>query len=241
MVLVPLLSFVAASVSGLVVGIRLVRAGLRTHEVPELSIGLSSLATSVGALCLALAMRGGPAAPLDGGLFAAAHGILALSVPLLAIGTWRIFRPRSRVAAAMCVFIATQVALTWLWMLAGDPLERSVQLPGALLQLGRGAAYGWAAAECFRHYARMRRRQAIGLADPLIAHQFWLWGVSAALLTAVYALGAYANGVHGIRLVEWPAGLLLAACLAMLGSVGIWLAFFPPKLYRRRVQAQAPL
>lgn len=240
MAILPVVSFVSATISGIVVGVRLLRAYGRTRQIPELSIGMASLTGSVGALLLVAAVRAPDLSPeLSTGLFSAGQFVLGAGAPMLAVGTWRIFRPASLVAPIACALLTVEVGAGWLLLMVGDPYQRLLGLPGVMLQLGRAAVYGWSAVECFAYHARLRRQGAIGLADPVIAHQFWLWGVAAACLALVFAVAAWANGSLGLRMVEWPAGLTLASALALVGAAGIWLAFFPPAAYRRWVAARA--
>jgi hypothetical protein len=94
----------------------------------------------------------------------------------------------------------------------------------------------------------MRRRVALGLADPLVANRFVLWSVwtgalgFAALLLLAVRSRAFWLQLHGVDpRVVMPAAIPITAALAgiavVCAGVAVWLAFFPPASYRRWVRA----
>jgi hypothetical protein len=94
----------------------------------------------------------------------------------------------------------------------------------------------------------MRRRVALGLADPLVANRFVLWSVwtgalgFAALLLFAVRSRAFWLQLHGVDpRVVMPAAIPITAALAgiavVCAGVAVWLAFFPPSSYRRWVRA----
>ena len=85
----------------------------------------------------------------------------------------------------------------------------------------------------------LKRRVAIGLADPLIAHRFWLWGVSTAGVVASIGVGIYAPYALRINVLAWPLGLFALGALGLFSALTIWCAFFPPAFYRRLLQARS--
>jgi hypothetical protein len=85
----------------------------------------------------------------------------------------------------------------------------------------------------------MRRRAALGLGDPVIAHRILMWGLfsltmgtlAIASLTAGFALGdAYAS---------WAPGPFITPALSLVASVCLWIGFFPPAAYVRVVARHA--
>jgi hypothetical protein len=98
----------------------------------------------------------------------------------------------------------------------------------------------WGAFEALRFHAQMRRRRALGLADPLVTNRFLLWGVGSLLaLAAIWTISLPA--ILGMSLDEQrrvaPAAML-ATALWGCGCIGAyWLTFFPPRWYRARVAA----
>jgi hypothetical protein len=72
----------------------------------------------------------------------------------------------------------------------------------------------------------------IGLADPLVANRFLLWGIGtlATLLVSLLYIGAQFLGHY-----EMPASLIgISSTLVLASAIAEWLAFFPPRSYRER-------
>jgi hypothetical protein len=112
------------------------------------------------------------------------------------------------------------------------------QGPWAIGSLHTVGVLAWGAAESLRCYAMLRRRLALGLADPVTADRFLLWGVSMVATCAIATIVAILQRILGMELapalvgaIVGPLGLAAAACL--------WLAFMPPEAYLRRVRARA--
>ena len=103
----------------------------------------------------------------------------------------------------------------------------------------------------------MRRRCALGMANPVVANRFLLWSLWTGALalqgTAQLALrvGLWATGVGDIvGSVGDPGGLwlpalaLIKANIALVGpvaAVSVWLSFSPPAAYRRWLGGDASL
>ena len=93
---------------------------------------------------------------------------------------------------------------------------------------------GWGAVESLRYWALLRRRLALGLAEPVVVDRFRLFGVA-------MGAGLFANTatvvcqILDIEIVGTAAGTV-AVSPAMLAAVALWLAFLPPRAYLARVQ-----
>ena len=77
-----------------------------------------------------------------------------------------------------CGGVATAAAVPWFLVVVtsgGEPVASS----SVLLLVLRGGGMLWATLECFRYSARLRKRAALGLGDPIIAHRIWLWELGA--------------------------------------------------------------
>jgi hypothetical protein len=102
----------------------------------------------------------------------------------------------------------------------------------------RAAAYAWAGTESLMTYSRARRRLALGLADPVVANRFLLWGIAMAAITGMFANTAVSllilDGARG------PGGLLFDSVLAVITSAAMWVTFFPSRRYLAWVQGGAP-
>jgi hypothetical protein len=107
----------------------------------------------------------------------------------------------------------------WVW------LENAAQL----------AAYLWASGEAAAYYAKLRRRQRIGLADPVVVNRILLW--------AVYGGAFAASQLVWMAVVAWSESLTaldpVMVALSVGGQLALWLAFAPPLPYRRWLAANA--
>jgi hypothetical protein len=92
--------------------------------------------------------------------------------------------------------------------------------------------------EALRQYGMAKRRMALGLADPLVANRFLLWGLVASFQVAIQAasLGLH---VRGMGILADPLGLALVTAGSLLAAAMMWLAFLPPAAYRKFVERRA--
>lgn len=233
---------VSAAVT-LVIGVRLLRLARRTGELPEVLIGLAfTLQGGLTSACfLTLRLTGGGAslgaAALPVGLLA----WLSMAVGALCVGrfTWCVFRTGPLGAALFALCLVPALA-----SLVGIALfEREVLLGGppgasAWWRLGiaaRIAIYGWVSVEAWSYFGKMRRRRALGLADPLLTNRFALWGATAGAIVTLMVLSA--GKALGVLPIGDDAMTVLQMTLTVAATAGNWLVFFPPGWYRRRVAA----
>ena len=231
--LVGILAFVAAS---FVVGGRLSWTGLRRGSVPEATIGVSFLlAGGVGTLLMVVSSGAGTAQAL---MRVASNAFIDLGIAVLGIFNWRVFRPDRRGALLFAAFVSL-LALSF----SADLARRAFLDPGprpplwiAADALGRVGMYGWGAYETLRQYSLARRRLQLGLSDPLVANRFLLWGIGTVAVIGIW-LHAYGSELAGVTGNE--STYLVVALLGGICAAAIWLAFFPPKVYRRRFEAHS--
>jgi hypothetical protein len=87
----------------------------------------------------------------------------------------------------------------------------------------------------------MRRRLRLGLADPLVANRFLLWGGGSVCRFVMLVLGAATPTLllQHISPEIWPTVVsitLILVAIAGLGvSVSYWLVFFPTRAYARLI------
>jgi hypothetical protein len=173
-------------------------------------------------------------------------GILTLYVSLVALSvfTWQVFGAESGWRRALAAGVAVTALIcsglyihaNWLRLTA----SASVPLYG---QLGMTPHYivtfGWMSVESLRYYAQMRRRQALGLADPVVANRFLVWGAGEGVATLVVLVLLAVTVAQGQMVVADP---FVSACVTLAGLVNAlvwWLTFTPPAAYRRWVQGIA--
>jgi hypothetical protein len=100
-------------------------------------------------------------------------------------------------------------------------------------------ALGWTSWEALRYGRQMRRRLALGLADPVVVDRLLLWGGGVGVAT----LMSLTTGIARLRGVDLQATLAGAAFVGISGVIAagsIYLAFFPPAAYARWVARRAP-
>ena len=227
----------------LAVGVRLLLLARRTRQFPELAIG-GALVLMGGIGYPATAISRG-AEGLDPGTRAAIAGFAmscqAIGITGLAAFTARVFRagqPLARAGAwtlaalALGSVVADGVLSGYQDAVAnvGAPMRANEALAGVVL--------GWATVESFLYYAKLKRRVALGLGSPVVANRIRLWGVAsgvAMLLNVTSQLAAW----HGIDIATSTFGAALIGALGPIAAGTMWLAFFPPASYVRRVEAAA--
>ena len=104
--------------------------------------------------------------------------------------------------------------------------------------LARLAAPAWMAAESLRYYGQMKKRVAIGLGDPLVANRFLLWGIGASfgvLMIVTSVAPVFLPTTH----VLLPVSIVILGISGLGAAIPYWLAFFPPRAYRRRFEPSA--
>lgn len=236
--------FLAFFVVSLLVGVRLVRLAARTRRLPELLMGIGVLGIGpVGFGGIVVASGLAHDAPALSRLVAgAASAAVALGVAAKFLFNWRIYRPSSRlvalvslvgVVAAAGTLAAENIATgfdTAAWRGPGWHVARSVLQVGCLL---------WGAGEALLYWRRMRRRVALGLADPLVADRFLLWGIGAGAAGLGSAIGTAVLLVSGRAPLEQTWVTMSSSLHGLVAAAALWLAFLPPAAYRRRVRARA--
>ena len=243
MQLLGLLGVVAFSLACAVVGVRLLRVAARTRQAPELSMGLALVSSgAIGFPLLIssqiLAIRSGSS--LTTHLLSAFGSVFTfLGYIGLVIGTWRIYRPAAqwpRAVLAIAVLVVVGACATI--------FSTRDASPGGVreIALWAGVAVGistfaWSAGESFALYGPMQRRARIGLVEPAVVNRILLWGIG--------SLAAFAMSGYGLlmRIVLGPVvsdgARLISSALGMIAAVAMWLAFFPPAAYRRRMARSA--
>lgn len=243
-----LVGVVAMMTVGVAVGLRLLQLAGRTRQLPELCAGLGLLLVCGLGHPFAVAGRTGGlvGTALGNALFGLGVGLASAGIALIYAFTWRVFRPR----AAWARRVVTLAALTLAVQTAGivRASTRARALP-EILPLTRpwaiaivattGLGFAWTGVESARHHARLRRRLALGLADPVVVNRFLLWELSAA---AVVVLTAAVGGCLAARMavLAEPAPLIAVACAGLVASAGWALAFLPPASYVRWLARRSP-
>jgi hypothetical protein len=238
-----------------VIGVRLVRLAARTQG-PERWLGLYFLAAPLAGTLLAGVVYmsfADPVRALPDPLLRPIHAIdLAfanLGALCVFVFTWRTFRPDAAWARTLTFGGGAVLALSWLAFGVSEGFAVRV-LNGPAYWIGfavRIAALVWMAVEAFRYRGLLRRRVALGLAEPLVANRFLLWGLWALCAVAMglsdpvarvwyWALTGTASAWHPE--IGRPIVVVMMATTSAVGVVGatsLFLTFFPTAGYRRWV------
>jgi hypothetical protein len=119
----------------------------------------------------------------------------------------------------------------------GPPNDASVGVLLALL--ASAAAYGWGTAEAAAYHRRLQRRLALGLADPMVVARFRLWAISGGCALAAVISSGFFLFALGRPIASEPAAFVALQLALFIAAVALWLAFFPPAFYRRRLSSRA--
>ncbi len=230
-----LLTYALVVVTNLAVGWLLIQRGRRRDGLPELllgaSLGLDGLEWLLWVLAIETPAMGTPL----GDLFAATCrlGVAGHNICLL-VFTWYVFRRHSRAALGLVVLVSS-AAITSLFVgvAIGDWMGYRSDRIWIWLEVGTlHVAYAWTLFESSLHYARMRRRLAHGLGDPVVTNRLLLWAVYGG--TSLCSQLAYTVSIAVATFSgEYPFFLdALMSVPSCFAAVALWLAFFPPQAYR---------
>lgn len=230
-------SFVVAS---LLVGIRLVCLAASTRKAPELLIGAGLLLLAVlGYPLMTVARRAQALAdPTQSALALVAGVCLALGAVLLTLFVQRVFHAGSRSARKLVALYATALAGVFLWQTLAPGWWMWVSEQHGAWAAARWlflVPISWGGFEALHYHGMLRRRLALGLADPVVTDRFRLYGV--AMLAGFAAnCGTVVLQVMHIEVVGTAIGAIVVSP-AGIAAVLLWLAFLPPAAYTRRLRA----
>jgi len=230
-------------VASIVVAVRLLALHRRSGAAPELLLGsMLLLCVGVGYPLMIAADRTSAERSVAFQLIAT----LAINVgfSLLFEFTRRVFQPRApwarAFAGAGAIVLLGTVVHRWTWFRTHGAMRASDE-PYAemLLQTGPVAvAYLWTAWESLRYHALMRRRVKLGLADAVVTNRFLVWGLMASCATAGVLLNLVAGALR-VNVFVSPTILLASSCTGLGQTIGLVLAFVPPRPYTAWVRARA--
>lgn len=245
-----LLSTVAFCLISMAIGVRLGLLSHRTGARPELCLGVGLfLSGGLGyALVIGSAIAGarlgpdGPVVHIVGLIGLGIHHVgAAFSLAFVVM----VFRPTERWARLLAAAFVGVLAISWLGLLASGGMPR----PGGgstWYWIGfavMGTYPFWITIESLHYWALMRRRRALGLADPLVTNRFALFA-GASVLAAAAIWTAALPGLLGLAPAEQlkiaPLTLSATATFGFGAISAYWLAFFPPGWYARSIAAPAP-
>ena len=243
MVVIVLLGNLGFTFASLILGIRLCLLARRTRQLPETLIGIGFLSGGFLAFTLqwvAFVLK--PPEPFLTITFYTMRSGASLACGLLTIVAWRIFRREE--AWAKIVTVAEILVLA-LYIFRDTIIGR-----GSTPEMMRHPIYWiftfalafpylWLTVEALYYQSLIRRQWAIGLpADLVVATRMKLWALG------MGAIGCMLLGLEVIRLLNNLGGAridtrLMISSLGLVCSICLWTAFFLPRAYLRRIEAQA--
>jgi hypothetical protein len=243
MKLLGLLGVVAFSLACAVVGVRLLRVAARTRQAPELSMGAALVSSGAIGFPLLIASQ---VIALQSGSSLTTHLLSAFGSVFtflgyigLIIGTWRIYRPAAQWPRAVLAIGSLIIASACATIFATRDAT-----PGGIreIALWTGVAVGistfaWSACESCALYGQMQKRARIGLVEPAVVNRVLLWGIGSLAAFAMSGYGLLTRVALGP--VQGDGARLVSSALGMIAAIAIWLAFFPPAAYRRRIARPA--
>ena len=254
--IVILAQFVLAAI----VGVRLLRQRTTDGLAPERLLGIYFVAgLFAGGLALTVAYAAwqshgsGETSTWVRGIHAAGQLLMSVGYVSILAFTWTTFHRDATWARALVGLGTAALALSYVGRVGWEGFAISVA-PGFhhwLAYSARIVALGWMGIAAFAYWRQMRRRLALGLADPLVTNRFALWALFAftQIMTALaepmarvgYVLfaGDAAESAEGVQQVA--GGVIQIALLftSVWGSAGVailFLTFFPTEGYARWVQ-----
>jgi hypothetical protein len=156
---------------------------------------------------------------------------------------WRVFWPGARWPLWLMGLFFAAMAVGWAGYARSGVLATGRYEGGSvwLLYAGMLATNLWVGIEPLVYHAKLRKRVRLGLAEPLVADRFLLWGLGSLARAAMLLLGPLAELVLSrlgpeARLSFSSLTLVLASLLGLAASVAYWLTFNPTAAYSRWVE-----
>jgi hypothetical protein len=246
---VGILALALLALVGTSVGARLVAVARRTRGLPELAMGAGLLAiAALGLPAVAVArLPGLVATPAGDALFGAGLALSLGGIGHVHAFTFLVFRREETWAQALLVAVGLALAVEWMGLMeasgAGATLAEILPhtRPWAIAVVATVAVgFAWTAAESLHYHALLRRRMALGLADPVVVNRFLLWGVGG-FATALLCVALVACLRAGLAPLAHPLPLALIATAGVVTSAAWSLAFLPPAAYLRWLRERSGL
>ena len=258
----PLALPLVAALPFLFIGIHLLRVARSSGALPDRLLSGFFLLLALGVvprmMAVDLATSGAAKSWTAFWLNAGASLAIGSAMVCLAAFAWKVFRPDAPWAKKL--FLALSTALLAGLVAGTSSLNASGgSSPAAIAFNVFGAVtLGWAFVECVLYYRRMRKRCALGMADPVVTNRFLLWSLWTGAITLQATLmvglrvaffwsgvGSQLDGV-GLEVGGgWLAAIQSVKATLMVVAptvvVSVYLSFSPPESYRRWLRTQQPM
>jgi hypothetical protein len=205
------------------------------------AMGFGYLLCSAGMAAAMLSDQ--PSPRLVAGLLGAGYGTTIVGLVAALVFQWRVFWPDRRWPLAMVAGLSAAMVVGCVgYAASGDLATGSYESPWALLLVaGMVVTNLWVGVEPLLYHAKLRRRIPLGLAEPLVADRFLLWGLGSLARAAMIFLGPVSelalDRLAADAQLSYAAVVLSVASVLGLGaSVAYWLTFNPTRAYTRWIE-----
>lgn len=221
--------------------LRLFRLAWRTRRLPELLVGIYFLLVPF-AISLSIRVHRFDAADAAA-VRAASNALFTSGGVALLVFVWCVFRPDSRWAWWLAFGGSAAVVATWALGIPFGLYEASTSM---FLLMPVYASYLWVFFESLRYFLLLRRRQRLGLADPVVMNRFLLfaiWTGGVGVITLMGVTGSFVQLMSGTfhdgGALGDPLVLGITRVLAVPIAVSIFLTFLAPARYHAWLRAKA--
>jgi hypothetical protein len=226
------------------IGLRLLWIARRTRGLPELTLGTGIFLIGGLGYPLAIASNAlGATRPALAGLCLVSSATLChVGLTAHCVFTWKVFRPAAAWARGLTGLSMLAVAIGF-----GGNLRIGLALSSAtvtdaqpwtlfLVTLGV-LTFAWSGIEALAYHVKLRRRLALGLADPVVADRFLLWGVASLASSFASAANLFFALTSPLSVLD-PAALAISGACSLVSAAVMLLTFVPPARYLRFVAAR---
>jgi hypothetical protein len=228
------------------VGFRLLLLAKRTRKGPEFQVGTALISWSLLGQPLALCLG-----PLSGSMGSMGSEVLELCytgywLSWVIVYTGLAFFCRSVFDTGRSPLRAILFGLSWMpgaiaWCVIVVLGTSAGPIPEAICNLTCAVGFGWSGTEALLYWKKLRRRQTLGLADPVVTNRFLLWGCCS-VATSPIAFWVFTLAIQGYGLGSGYAPAEVATSIGGLLNTAVWfLTFVPPKWYVHFVRSRTDL
>jgi hypothetical protein len=216
------------SLIALWVGVKLLRLSRRTRRGPELLVGLAFLAGGMVGYPFNIAATVLWGSNTDLAVVAYSLGQLGMaSSGVLALAAWQImFAPGSRPARAfLWAWGAAMAALMIVCIRTTQPdPSRFASSWYALLLFWQLTCYAVLAVAALHHAIMLRRREALGLGDPIVTNRMMFWGITEISVSLQYLITLCSIVMAKLGMAGFFSPIIIA-CLGLIAASSTYVAF----------------
>ena len=236
-------------VAAFVLAWHLLRRAWRSRDMAPFLLGIQLLfAMGFGYLLCAAGMglamlSATPSRALVSTLLAAGHGATIIGLSAALLFERRVFWPEARWPLVVMAALMAAMGIGWLGATTSGAFATGSYANGwvQLLTAGMLGTNLWVGIEPLVYHSKLAKRVPLGLAEPLVADRFLLWGLGSLARAGLILLGPAAEAMLAglgaeARNSFSATTLTVASGLGLATSVAYWLTFNPTPAYARWVE-----